>query len=261
MNNTEDGSLPLEIGGVVAGGAGLAAGVTAAPDMMLGRKTLYHGTSVGNARSIEKEGFKPSTGLGGASEGINKKEYIEQSKGKTHFTSAKPLANSFADFVGTANLTAAQEQLDAAKERFNDARMDPDMEPRLLEDIERAEQHVKSMSDVKKGKVLKVNVPYHMYDEMEVDPHILQPNLPKEFGGRLVGATYTEPIDPKYVVNGENGMTIAQRLAQSAQDFPGYIKRHPGRFASGAGLIGGGAGLTGYAGKRIYDRLVGDEDA
>lgn len=250
----EDESLPFEASGIAAGGVGIAA----APDMLLGRKTLYHGTSAGNARSIEQEGFKPSTGLGGASAHHNSQLFMDESKGKTHFTSIKPIATGFARFMGENDLQDAQSDLDIATKKFHMARKNPETKSQELEsimkEIQQAEFHLQSMTDDHKGKVLKMNVPYHMYDEMKVDPYLLEDIPPEQLGGRLFGATYTEPVDPKYIKNGANGMTFAQRMAQSAEHFPHYIKNHPGRFASGVGV-------TGYAGKRIYDQLVADENA
>lgn len=149
-----------------------------ASEMLLGRKTLYHGTSAGNARSIEQEGFKPSTGLGDASAHHNSQLFMDESKGKTHFTSIKSIATGFARFIGVNDLQDPQLDLDIATKKSHMTRKNPETKSQELEsimkEIQKAEFHLQSMIDDQKGKVLKMNVPYHMYDEMKVDLYLLE---------------------------------------------------------------------------------------
>lgn len=104
------------------------------------------------------------------------------------------------------------------------------------------------MIDDQNVKVLKMNVPYYMHAEMKVDPYLLEDIQPEQFGGSACSLLhYTKPMDLKYIQNVANGMMFTQHIAQTAEHFPQYIKNHPGRFASGVGLLDGGVG-----GDRLY---------
>lgn len=271
-------SLPFELG---LAGAG-AAGIARSKDMITGRKTLHHGTSAEHARNIRLNGFSPTDGTGGVSEAHDKirrdhaertgkeikggtEHFVEASKGKTHFSSLPSVSDGYAAFKGKTDFLEAADKLRDAQSDYQMLRYIPfttqeKADQRLQVVLDHADR-VNALSPHTKGERLTVNVPYAMYDAMETDKQMLPFELPRFLGGKLLASTTDGDIPSRYIQGGVDGQTIKQQFAEAAEHFPDYIKSHPGRFASGVGLLGGGIGVTGYAGKRIYDRLVDREDA
>lgn len=258
----DNGSVAVELGAAGAGGVGLAN----AKDMLTGRKTLYHGTAVDSAKSIKANGFVPSDGVSGASGLSNAQEYIDQSKGKTHFTSASPLAKYFAGYVGQGKHDQA---IETRKNLMAGYEMEQAVNPnntKWLDEtkgkIDALDANMEHLKKSRKGEVLKVNVPYATYANMEADPHIIGDTaLPHAMGGRLLASTTPDAIESKYVKGAADALTFKQQMAESAQHFPDYIKNHPGRFGTGLALLGGGVGGVGYAGMKLADRLKGESSA
>lgn len=261
-NDTESG--PWGDAALAAGGGGLT---VSAKDRLLGRKTLFHGTTADNAAAIKREGFKLSDGLGGASESVADAAYMENSKGKIHLSPQRFIANGFGAIASdpavrdlgreSKSLKSQLELLHSEKVPLSELtdHLDKrfDLEDRLDavhgQLADRSGNHilqgvVRSPKRVG-GETLKVSVPYGEYKAMEVDPDIAQGLNP--WAARQLAVRTDTPPESKYIQGAVDDLGRVGRLKESLRLMPDYIKAHPGRFASGVGLAGTGLGAAGLA--------------
>lgn len=86
-------------------------------------------------------------------------------------------------------------------------------------------------------------------------PHTVKFNLPYNPGFTLVPEDYyvNSHIAPRHIIGSPEDLGYVGRLKESFLNMPGYIKDHPKRFATGAGLAG--AGLAGL-GLAAYNQLT-----
>lgn len=257
----------------LATGGGLA--TLNAKDRILGRKTLYHGTSAENAAKIKQEGFKLSDGMGGASEALGEQQFIDNSKGKIHMSPQRGIANGFA-------MVADDPKLKEMKTTVNGLRAQ--LEASDLESVPVSEfaDHVEKRTDLQRqivsgrrdafdhsskllargiitppqlsaGETLKMSVPYGDFRAMQPDPDMF-PGADEEFVRQLAVRTDTPP-GLEYIKGSVDDIGRAGRLKESLRLMPDYIKAHPGRFGSGVGLAG--AGLAGM-GLAAHNQLGGE---
>ena len=84
----------------ILGTAGAGALLYANRDRLLGYHKVFHGTSGAAAESIINEGLDPNWGgKGGAAEIADRGDFVEQSKGKVHFSKLRRVARGYADTV------------------------------------------------------------------------------------------------------------------------------------------------------------------
>lgn len=210
--------------GEIAAGSAL---IAKSKNLVLGKKKVYHGTSKNNWESIKKTGLKKEYGGSdrGSSSLVGDKDFINNSKGKVHFATKKGTGNFY------ANLRSPSEY----KSKTN---------------IGRHKEQMKKPKRNGNGKVITINMDYDKYLQSEKDPDMRDGVIIRNENGRKkkfnFGARRLEQdISPEEIKGSDAKMT--DRVKHTAKNLPGYIKRHPGRFAAGAGLAVGGTALAAHA--------------
>lgn len=245
----EDDSYKLMLGGAgVLGGGNLA---SKSVPRILGRKNVFHGTGIGNVESIKQNGLQSQ--YGGTERGTARfsDDYKEASKGKVHVTSMRPTATMNANYAG---MTADQ----AASLK---------MPGRELDNLTNA-----LVLNKNHGHVFKANMDYDKWRSMEIDPDtsVLHKTLGFYRPNTLEGIDDSKnPLDMMYnrtardmAVRGDvhitpqelkgNGMqNRLLRYRETAENLPGYIKRHPGRFGAGIGGLAAGGAAMYYGAKQF----------
>lgn len=249
----------------LATGGGVA--TVGAKDRLLGRKTLYHGTSAENAAAIKQEGFKLSDGLGGASESLGEREFIDNSKGKIHLTPNKGFANGFGAIAADPNLRAMSQEVTSLKDTLDANQNASVPASQLMEHFEKAEKISDNLANTRHqaidrasslllrghvqspkkygGETLKMSVPYGDYRAMEVDPDF-SPGTNESIARHLAVRTDTPP-ESRYISGSVDDIGRVGRLKESLRLMPDYVKAHPGRFGTGVGMAGAGLAGMGIA--------------
>lgn len=247
----------------LATGGGIA--TIGAKDRLLGRKTLYHGTTAENAAAIKQEGFKLSDGLGGASESLGEQQFIDNSKGKIHLTPKRGLANGFGAVASdqvlrdmsqeASGLKAALEANQNASvpasqlsQHFEDARQIGDQFIDARHKASDRTQKLLQQGFIQSpnkygGETLQMSVPYGDFRAMQPDPDMF-PGVNDSIVRQFAVRTDTPP-ETRYISGSVDDIGRVGRLKESLRLMPDYIKAHPGRFGTGVGMTG--AGLAGMA--------------
>ena len=175
----------------VGAGAGLMYG---SKDRIVGEKTLYHGTSLNNAKLIEQQGLRTDKGgSGGSSDvgGIKANHYRDVSRGRVYATAHKSKAKAYAKITEGADdwrrsgnykeLDDLQNKYTVHEEGSNKWKIEfPDTE-QGQKDKERFKELRRKRNATSratwidpfedKGKVFKIKVPYDKWkNKFEVDP-------------------------------------------------------------------------------------------
>lgn len=249
----------------LAGGGGIA--TLNAKDRILGRKTLYHGTSKDNAAKIKQEGFKLSNGLGGASEALGEQQFIDNSKGLIHLTPQRGIANGFGAVAGEPRLKELGAEVSSLKSKLNEtenatipfSQWEDNMKQteELVGEVHKNKLQMNELTAKRLaggvvmppgrfgGETLKMSVPYRDFAAMEADSDILK-GLDPSIARQLAVRTDTPP-GLEYIKGSVDDMGRMGRLKESLQLMPDYIKAHPGRFGTGVGLAGAGLAGMGLA--------------
>lgn len=205
------GNKAKRLGAVGATGAGAAYTVTpAATERLLGAQRFVHGTSEQAAAKIQQVGLDPRHGGSAAGSGaaIGSQTFVNHSKGKVHVA------------------TPAGLPIAAAHARLADTKA-------KVPNLGREEGMLAYMNPFNKhqGKVLGGAIPYdHFIKHFEEDPDLKGGSAFRT--AKRIGAEHI----------GDNSFMSNMKLVvqHGAEDLPGYIKAHPGRFAGGAALAGAG---------------------
>lgn len=229
-------------GAGVLGGGALAAG---SKNAILGRKTVYHGTSKDRAKSIRENGLSPQFAGTGASFDLKNEHEMNLSKGNVFVTSSKGVG------MAHANITGLPIEEVGAMQR------NPESASKLLNP---------------KGDVLKANMDYQKWHGMKADSEIVdqaagniggfipvpegmvlgEPTNTKERMFNRVNKEFASKgpvtVEPHEFLNNGFGNTI-ERYKQTAKNLPSYIKNHPIRFGGGLATAAGGGAIA-YAGAK-----------
>ena len=252
----------------IGAGAGLIYGST---DKITGEKTLYHGTSLNNAKLIKEQGLRTDKGgSGGTSDvgGIKANHYRDVSKGRVYATARKSKAKAYAKIAEGAEdwrNSGNYKELDALQDKYtvHDEKSDkwkivfPKTEKgqkdrRRFEELRRRRNATSRATWIDpfedKGKVFKIKVPYDKWkNKFEVDPDEKggwtkgKGKLLEHYGKDIAGRT-RENITKDEIVGLHNPK---DRLKKRLEEHPEYVKNNPGRFATGVGMASGGAYLVG----------------
>lgn len=230
---------------LVMGLAGAGA-LAKSKNMIIGRKTMFHGTSKENWDKIKKEGLRTDKGgYGGASEAYKAKEiinnrvkdsvsegdrYIKGSKGYVHFTPRRAIANQYAN-VASGNLDY---------------------------DLAGGKEMIDSSLRVKKGgKRVKMNVLYDNYKKSQFDnglDSVSAFSKPEQVMLKHLHGSKTKiDVSPEEIVG--SSAKMKDRINQTAKALPGYIKNNKVRFGAGIALAGGGSYLMGKAIKNKVNKM------
>lgn len=258
-------------------GAGMA---RASGDMVLGKKTLYHGTSNQNVDKILAEGLKANKGGTGASKAIQNAQYMKNSSGKVHVTGMKPIAQMYSKMNATdspvmMDYSEVSKKLNAIRSQYEEGGLvnyskmpatvqkEYDALTNQYKDLGK-----KSVDEMKRnmfkrskgGKVFKIKMDYDKYRNFEIDP---------DQAGAVSKNKFTNAIKRNIASRGPFDVTPDEiagatphsisKVKQTAKNLPAYIKKHPGRFGTGLALATGGTVLAGKAVKDIYDKRIRKE--
>lgn len=260
---------------VALAGSSLGA-IGASRNMILGKKRMYHGTSNKNWEKIKTEGLRANMGgLGGASQSIGSKDYVNTSKGTIHTTRIKPLANMYAN-MNEVDSPKSMKEINLREKMYSYYKEDPKTRALSIDksipgwenakNLESELNKFKSdnMNDLmkekrrmftkksKNGRVLKLNMDYNKFKKMTIDnvgsddisdiPDLAK-NIAKNFA-----AKGKVNISPEEIIG--SSATRKDRIRHTLKNMPSYIKNNPLRFGSGVALAGAGA----YGLKRLYDK-------
>lgn len=249
------------------------------PDLVLGKKKLYQGTTKGNWESIKKEGLKADRGgKGGAGENVGNSAFQNNSKGKVHLTAVKPIANMYST-VNTYPILVKRKELSDLKNKAMNINVESDgpgknkVEYKLkrgyhkpnIEKVQKMEKELYDMNLAQRtpanillgpsrdsmGKTIKVNLDYNKWKKMEQD----REGTPlKKYTRKLKGDN--NPLIKHMAARGEfdvskeeikdSDATIKDRAKHTVKALPEYIKENPLRFG------------TGVAGSAIGAKLLKD---
>lgn len=259
-------------------GAGLAAG---ASNALIGKKTLYQGTSNEAWDNIKKDGLRANYGGSGASKSVGNSAYQKNSESKIHLTAMRPVANIYAS-VNTPEIKAKKEEVQAFKDRVFNVRVsqgDPGksvVDYKLkrghhrdkLEKIRGMEEELKAMNLLQTsnpintivspriltdGRTLKVKMNYDKWkNDMEQDREGV---MYKKYINKLRGGN--NPIIKNMAARGNidvpieeiagSDASMSDRMKHTISGLPGYVKNNPLRFATGVASTGLGAGMMASA--------------
>ena len=254
-------------------GAALLAGSTNA---ILGKKTLYHGTSKENWDRIKEEGMKADKGGSGASKSVGNNAYQKNSENKVHLTGIKPIANMYSS-VNTPEIKKKREELESLKNKalniqvhqgapgksVVDYKLKKGRQKVYRELVKYKEDELKRMNMAQKtfknvfvnpsidtdGKTVKVKLDYNKWkNNMEQDREgvALKKQVNKYLKGnynpvvKQMAARGNIDVLPEEIV-GSNA-TLSDKAKHTLSQLPSYIKENPLRF--GAGLTSAGAGTA-----------------
>lgn len=277
-------SLPANIA-IGALGTGLVLGSNNA---LIGKKTLYQGTSQEAWDKIKSEGIKAQYGGSGASKAVGNSAYQKNSQGKIHLTAVRPIANVYAS-ANTPEIKAKKEELQALKDRALNIQVQQGapgksvVEYKLrrghhrdkVERVKQMENELKEMnmreasnlvntlvspSIRTEGKTVKVKMSYNDWkNNMEQDREGV---MYKRHVNKLKGDN--NPIIKNMAARGSIDVPIEEivgsdaplsdRIGHTAKMLPGYIKENPVRFSAGALGTAVGAKLVGDSIKGVVKR-------
>lgn len=247
--------------GLALGGAGA---IGASKNMILGKKTMYHGTSKGNWDNIKNEGLRfDKGGINGASQAINDADYIKSSTNKVHATRFGHIANLYSN-LNEKDMPILFEGSKLQKKQDSYLKTDTYGSKSIRTNdpnYEKYKQVAKDYSDFRKnnksksnkeilkaflkpghdGKRIKMSLDYDKFKKMEIDPD--QSGLPssnkllKSFQ-RNIASRGSINVSPEEI-HGSNAKMI-DRFKHTTKMLPGYIKNNPLRFGSGLAMAGAG---------------------
>ena len=253
-------SLAIKGGKALAG----AALVKGSSDMLLGKKTVYHGTSKDNWDQIKEKGLSSSKGgKGGVSANVNK-DFKNNSKGKVYVTAAKPVANYHAAFGARPEMfpvTRARAELNRRRtnllKKYGSIENMPARTREIYKKLDRQQKELYPLSQKEykrghfldpkdKGKVIKAKIDYDKFKEMEIDPDLPLNRYLKEKSDGKISKTLQKNIAARGAVDitpeeiKDSDVDIEDRVKHTRKALPQYIKNNPLRF--GAGVAGTTAG-------------------
>ena len=252
-------------------GLGLMAG---SADALLGKKTLYHGTSKDNWSKIKEEGMLANRGGSGASKSVGNDAYQKNSENKVHLTGVKPIANVYSSVNTPEIKKKRQELMDFKNKAFDilvtqgepgkskvDLRLKKGRQKIYQELAKYKEDELKRMNMAQRtfknvfinpsidtdGKTVKVKLDYNKWkNDMEQDREGVM--FKKQVNGYLKGNN--NPIVKQMAARGNidvlpeeivgSNATLSEKAKHTLSQLPGYVKENPLRF--GAGLTATGAG-------------------
>lgn len=245
-------------------------------DSLLGKKTLYHGTSKDNWENIKREGMKSDKGGSGASKSVGNDAYRKNSENKVHLTALRPIANSYSS-VNTPEIKQKREELSELKDKAFEIIVNQGAPGKSTVDykLKKGRQKVyKELAKYKEdelkrlnmsqrtlknvfinpsadtgGKTVKVNLDYDKWkNNMKQDREGVA--FKKQVNKYLKGDS--NPIVKHMAAKGDidvtpeeisgSGVGISEKAKHTLSKLPGYIKQNPARFS--AGLAGTGAGTV-----------------
>jgi hypothetical protein len=195
---------------------------------LLGFKRVYHGTTPENKKSILREGFKKSHGgRGGASEAVGSSSYMRESAGKVHVTRLRPVAKAFTAFADKDISDSLRRAMTGGKPFTMGEKI----------------KLIKKLNPLSSSGVVTADMPIGQFDRFEIDPDMVPIEIRRKYPNLVknIAARGAEDIDPVYVHNLSPSRYL-KRLGAHVKALPEYVKKHPGRFASGVGLGALGAG-------------------
>lgn len=271
--NEQKENSALSTTGNAALAAGGAGAIAASHDRLLGRKKIFHGVSAAEAEEIRRA----EDGFGDLfTPALGKENPLSDNR-----KDARQRANLHGDPIYASNQRNAKRASKLGREKMDEG-LDiyKDLKARALEDrpgfssgqryeymmgLPEAEQM--DAIDSQKDKLYQLNRQFQdsadrRYQQLLSDPsqalkngEVLEYNLPFTSNADVLHKRRFVDIDASQIVGGKYDMGYGSRLKESLQLMPDYIRKHPGRFGSGAGLAG--AGLTGV-GLAAHNQLRGE---
>lgn len=260
----------------LAKGALGAALVAGSADAILGKKTLYHGTSKENWDKIKQEGMKAEKGGSGASKSVGNNAYQKNSENKVHLTGLKPVANIYSS-SNTPEIKQKREDLAEFKDKVFDImvkqgppgksqvdyKLKKGRQKVYQELVKYKEDELRRMNMAQRtfknvfvnpslntdGKTVKVKLDYDKWkNDMEQDREgvMLKKHVNKHLKGnnnpivKQMAARGNIDVTPEEIV-GSNAR-LSDKAMHTLSKMPSYIKENPLRF--GAGLTSAGAGTA-----------------
>lgn len=257
-------------------GTGIIAGSNNA---LLGKKTLYQGTSQEVWDKIKSEGIKAQYGGSGASKAVGNSAYQKNSEGKIHLTAVRPIANVYAS-ANIPEIRAKKEELQALKDRALNIQVQQGapgksvVEYKLrrghhrdkVEKVRQMEAELKELntkqssniintlispSILTEGKTVKVKMNYNDWkNNMEQDREgvMYKRHVNKLKGGnnpiiKNMAARGSIDVPIEEIVGSD--AALSDRIGHTAKMLPAYIKENPIRFSAGALGTAVGAKLVG----------------
>lgn len=243
-------------------------------DKLLGKKTLYQGTSKENWGSIKKDGLKADFGGTGASKSVGNSAYQKNSKGKIHLTAMRPIANTYAS-VNTPEISKLKDDIANFKNKRMNIKVhqgEPGkskIEYKLkrgyhkpnVDKIKSMEEKLRGMNIKQRndlinvlinpsiktdGKTIKINMDYDdwknkMTQDREGVMFKKQINKLRGDNNPLIKnmaakGNFDVPIEN---ISGSDA-SVKDKFKHTLDSMPNYIKNNPDRFARG--LIEAGLG-------------------
>lgn len=260
----------------VAKGALGAALMAGSADAILGKKTLYHGTSKDNWENIKREGMKADRGGSGASKSVGNNAYQKNSENKVHLTGLKPVANVYSS-ANTPEIKKKRDDLAQFKDKAFDIivnqgapgkstvdyklkkgrqKIYDELRAYKEDELKRMNMDQRTFKNVfinpsidTDGKTVKVNLDYNKWkNNMEQDREgvMFKKHVNKYLRGnnnslvKQMAARGNIDVLPEEISGSD--ATISEKAKHTLSQLPGYIKQNPLRF--GAGLTGAGAGTA-----------------
>jgi len=198
---------------------------------ILGKKKLYHGTSRKAWKNIKKKGLMPE--FGGSSSGsssiLGNSEYVRKSTGKVH-------AGPFVTARAHSNLSSMSKGKPMGKK----------MQNYMFGFL--------GIPTTTKGKVIPVYDDYHKFNNKFV-PTMVKNHINGKHVSHYEVISNTSKakkwkIDPDLPIAFRTKSKIGPEhftrkyLFKNIKSLPKYIKKHPGRFSLGLGMLGGGTYLA-----------------
>lgn len=215
--------------------------VTKAPEKLLGYHTVYHGTSNKNAEKIKEHGFDPSHG--GTRSAKLRERYVENSKGKMHFTKNRASAAGYAGDIGLHLRAAARKNPEA-----------PDIDSAIAKGY-------KDYLFRGKGKIVKARIPHKMWQKMDFDfdsysgaEHLAKDRYSAAAESlKEKASTYNKKIGSQFVAGGKGSKGIGNFLHRN--HLRGYYGSASGKKRALVGLaqLTTGTGAIGLAAKHNHD--------
>lgn len=252
----------------IAGGVAGAALLLNSPDLILGKKKVYHGTSKDNWENIKSTGFRSEFGGNGVSS-IDKK-LKAGSKKMVHVTATKPIANYHAAMLGRPDkfkTTNIRLKINAEKRRLENKKNPTSNQLKKIQELDELQKALFPISQRefknghfintgKNGKIIKAKIDYDTFKNMEVDR-----DLPlNKYVASLVGDK-GDALAKQIAAKGDINIPIEEiqgsdakfsdRARHTFNSMPSYIKNNPGRFGLGVGSAGAGALLMANALKGV----------
>lgn len=259
-------------------GAALLAG---SADSLLGKKTLYHGTSKENWDRIKEEGMRSDKGGSGASKSVGNNAYQKNSENKVHLTGIKPIANVYSS-ANTPEIKKKRDELVEFKDKAFDIMVNQGepgkstVDYRLKKGRQKVyrelakykEDELKRMNMAQRtfknvfvnpsidtdGKTVKVKLDYNKWkNDMEQDREgvMFKKQVNRHLKGnnnpivKQMAARGNIDVSPEEIVGSK--ATVSEKAKHTLSQLPGYIKENPLRFGAGLSTAGAGTALLANA--------------